>query len=792
MFPTTSRNRILKAIFFFLLSLISFPLLGNDFPGTIAQNETVQIWTDESGVPNVVASSTAGAYWGYGYVLARERMFQLELLRRSVKGTLSELFGKSFVEADYTARRDGVSEKEMAECLSRSPESFKVVLSAFTSGINVAVTAALRRKIRVDPAFAIIGIKPDTFSEIDILNIFAGTMAVQFNDFTQELDNLHFLNSRVKQLGAKNASRIFEDVVFFDDPLTCSTLGPLLSAPTQIRHPALIPYYENPSMESIQSPTLRNRKRNQMLKTLGIPEKSGSYAVALSNRIKGKSEAFILAGPQMGYFKPSALFEIGLHTPEFDLIGATPAGYLAILFGANRKLGFTATAGVANLVDIIAFRPSKNDPNILVSGNFKVSKRSREEKIFVRGEKKPAIKIVEETDLGPVFAVEGKVHFVKNRGWKDRIIDSYAAWFDSNHSKNLDEWFKASDRMALSINWIGADSEGRLGYSYCGLGKTRKSFGDDRLPAPGPTDFQYPDIRVSGQEPKLGYYVNWNSPPFDGFRNGDLQTAWGRDQRTGFLEEIVGNNRDKWSVDFLKDLDRKIAFQDLRAYFFRDVLCRFIKSDALSKHYQDAFAQLTGWDGTRKISGGSPLFDHPGAGIFDAFWTKLFTMVFSKPMGDFLWMISSDPTWTQSSIIYSALKGTTNFDYFKGTSPGEVITSAFKGAVDSLASEGKPIPCVPCPPMEFQGANHVGAPTQVSPATFTPFMNRGSIVQIMSLTPKAIEVWAVLPPGNGTFGGFEKDQLSDFENFKYRKRPLLLEDVRRSAKFLQVIRYSDN
>jgi len=750
----------------------------------------VQIYTDCAGVPHVVAETTAGAYWGFGYSLAKDRMFQLEILRRSVNGTLSELFGINFVEADYIARRDGISKTELYAGFKDVSPDFREALGAFTNGINAAIKACNEKKILEDAAFSAVGVKPTFFTESDLLNIFAGTMAVRYNDFTQELDNLHLLSSLVRRFGSKTASNIFEDVVFFEDPSVYSTLDEFPGFKPQLRHMPSLPS-NLPSTESLNSPTLRSRKKNEHLKTLGIPDKSGSYAVVLSNRSRGKKEALLLGGPQMGYFKPSALYEVGLHTPKFDLVGTTPVGYFPLIFGTNRNIGFTATAGVANLVDIVSLSSDSKEPDTLVGRDIKIRKTVRRESIKVKGQKQPIIKIVETTSLGPIIAVEGRINYIKHRGWSNHITSSYAAWFDSNHSDTLNAWLNVSDGMALSINWLGADRVGHIAYSYCGVGKSRRSFGDDRLPCNRPAEFPYPDLRISAMNPPSGFFTNWNCPPISSFRDGDMQTGWGHDQRTAFLAKHITENRDCWSIDFLNDLDRKIAFTDQRAFFYLTPLLEFIKQESLSPLGASAFHLLARWDGTRTDVNRDGLFDSPAPGLFDAFWIRLFNALFAKYLGDFIWMIASDPTWTQSSIVTKALKGNSRYDYLEGRIAADFVTEIFQAAVDSLASEGKPLPLLPCPAMEFPGSNYVGASTRVVPATFTPFMNRGSDIQIMSLSPDAVKIWGILPPGNTAQGPHQSDQINDFRDFRYRERFLTLSEVKRNARGISLIKIVD-
>ncbi|GAB4276905.1 MAG: penicillin acylase family protein [Candidatus Rifleibacteriota bacterium] len=770
-------RRIVRLLITMMLLLTVQSLFAYDFEVLQRQSDFVKIWHDDAGTPHVVASSTYGAYFGYGYCLGRDRMFQLELLRKSTEGTLSEVFGKDYIEVDYMARRDAVPFAELEAGLAKCSMKFKTALSGFTDGINRAIEECRKNRFRQDPAFEKAGITPSPFSEIQILNIFAGTMAARYNDFSQELDNQHFLTSLVKKFGARTASNIFEDVVFYEDPKVYTTLGEVPYFKPGFRFPTRTSphgFYTEP----LYSPTLRNRKRNEELRKLGIPDKSGSYAVVLSNLYKGEKKAWILGGPQMGYFKPSAVYSIGLHTPEFDIVGTTPVGYIMIMFGANRFIGFTATAGVGNLVDIIALRQDPADDKNLLGENFSCTKQTRLEQIYVKGQKAPVLREVYETDLGPVIAIEGDTWYVKNRGWRGFVVSSYEGWFDSTFAPDLDKWFAASDRNALSINWLGADRQGNIGYVHCGMGKSRKSFGDDRLPVSSPTVFPAPDFRLAGRNPATGFYVNWNCPPVKGYRNGDLQSGWAADQRTKYIADHVNINHNSWSVDYLIQLDKDIAFTDLRAYFFKDLLIKFIDSSMFTPVQQRAMEALVDWNNLRTDNDEDGKFDHPGAGVFDQFFNDLYGALIGNTLGDFAWMAASDPTWTQSALLARAILGDSFHDYLGGKSARDFVTGVFVSSVDKLTRDGLTLPEFDCPPMKFAGVNHVGAPTLNGEAVCSPFMNRGSDIQIMELSPEGIKVFGCMPPGNSSFGKFATNQMKDFKNFVFKPRALTMKEVR--------------
>ena len=65
----------------------------------------VEIVRDTANVPHVFASSDADAYFGLGYAHAQDRLWQMTMLRRTVQGRLSELFGERTLSTDELVRR---------------------------------------------------------------------------------------------------------------------------------------------------------------------------------------------------------------------------------------------------------------------------------------------------------------------------------------------------------------------------------------------------------------------------------------------------------------------------------------------------------------------------------------------------------------------------------------------------------------------------------------------------------------------------------------------------------------
>ena len=98
---------------------------------------SVEIEYDDRGVPHIFATSTDDAVWALGYVVARDRLFQLELQTRATAGTLTEVLGPDALDADRFQRQLGLAwsaDREWAE-LDHGSAAARLV-TAYSRGVN--------------------------------------------------------------------------------------------------------------------------------------------------------------------------------------------------------------------------------------------------------------------------------------------------------------------------------------------------------------------------------------------------------------------------------------------------------------------------------------------------------------------------------------------------------------------------------------------------------------------------------------------------------------------------------
>jgi penicillin amidase len=128
---------------------------------------------DEFGIPRIYAQIRNDAYRILGFVTARDRLFQMDLLRRRSAGRLSEILGPALLDSDRWNRTMGY-EKLAGEILIALPEDQQAVLRAYSQGVNQAITS-----MRALPfEFVLLRFEPEPWREEDSLLVILGMHAM--------------------------------------------------------------------------------------------------------------------------------------------------------------------------------------------------------------------------------------------------------------------------------------------------------------------------------------------------------------------------------------------------------------------------------------------------------------------------------------------------------------------------------------------------------------------------------------------------------------------------------------
>src|SRR4051812_34310816 len=114
------------------------PPLVAQIEGTIeidGLSDAVRIVRDRWGVPHIYARTRDDLFFAQGFVQAQDRLFQMDLWRRSVQGRLSEVLGPNFMERDAMTRRIQYRGDLAAEWDSYGAGT-KAIATAFVRAVN--------------------------------------------------------------------------------------------------------------------------------------------------------------------------------------------------------------------------------------------------------------------------------------------------------------------------------------------------------------------------------------------------------------------------------------------------------------------------------------------------------------------------------------------------------------------------------------------------------------------------------------------------------------------------------
>src|SRR6185436_14149060 len=124
----------------------------------------VTVRRDDRGIPYIEASNDEDLYFAQGYVTASDRLWQMDLQRRSARGELSEIFGQATLAQDKLHRTFGFA-RILDDAAAKMPASFDLPVNAYTKGVNAYIDSLTDKTL--PPEFRILAYKPRRWTAAD-------------------------------------------------------------------------------------------------------------------------------------------------------------------------------------------------------------------------------------------------------------------------------------------------------------------------------------------------------------------------------------------------------------------------------------------------------------------------------------------------------------------------------------------------------------------------------------------------------------------------------------------------
>ncbi len=411
----------------------------------------VEILRDRWGVPHIYAQTLEDLFFAQGYIIAKDRLFQIDLWRRIGTGKLAEALGPSAVDRDRLARAVRWRGSMEQEWSSYGPDT-KRIATSFTSGINAYIRSLSGKRT---PEFQIGDYDPGLWEPEDCLARVAGLLMTR--NLAKEVARVHVL----KLLGLDSMAKYLPP----DPPV-----------------PLEVPKGLDPA--DIGDGILR--VYNQTIGPARFSDQgSNNWVVDGSMTTTGKP---ILANdPHRPVQLPSLRKTVHLVGPGWNAIGAGEPALPGIALGHNEQIAFGFTIVGIDQQDLYVEKLDPANPNRYWYRGAWKDVEIESQSLRVRGQKEPFKIELRYTVHGPVIHEDAARHRAYALRWvgSEPGTAGYLAGLALAQAKNWNEFRKAAERYKVpSENVVYADTSGNIGWQVTGLTPIRKNW-SGLFPVPG-------------------------------------------------------------------------------------------------------------------------------------------------------------------------------------------------------------------------------------------------------------------------------------------------------------------
>ena len=398
----------------------------------------VSIRRDPLGIPHISAENDQDLFFGFGWAMADDRLFQLDWLRRKGHGRLSEIIGRDGLESDRVARTVGLNRIAVAEWERLSAE-VRSVLQAFADGVN-ALIETLGTNVPVE--FDLLDYQPEPWSPVDSLVI--------------EGEFRWYLTGRFPVICMPELARrelgdgpLYREYLLGEEDdeaiLQVGDYEPFVGMPLE------------PVGESVADPDASTGSNNWVISgrrtTTGLP--------------------LLASDPHIAFEAVSCWYEVHLQGGSFNVAGMTYVGMPAIMFGRNENVAWGITNNICSLRDLYQERTSDEHPGCFEFDGKWEAAREHVETIAVR-DAQPETLTVRFSRNGPIVddilpapanesgPVSLKWLGMSQGGWLTALLGMNRASNVAELRESVRPWHVPTFSLVL------ADVEGRIGFHAAG------------------------------------------------------------------------------------------------------------------------------------------------------------------------------------------------------------------------------------------------------------------------------------------------------------------------------------
>jgi penicillin amidase len=556
-------------------------------------DSAVEVRRDRWGVPHIYARTEHDLFFAQGYVAAQDRLWQMEMWRRTAEGRLAEVLGARAVERDRLARLFRYRGSSDAEWAAYGPGA-KAIVTAFVGGVNAYIAQV---KDRPPIEFTMMGFAPEPWTtDVPLARV---TTLSGVSNATNEI-----LRARLISLLGKKAT---EDI--------------LPTEPTRALDP--VPGLD---LSGLDQSSLGGS--SSAYADIAFQRVEGSNNWVVSGKKTRSGKPILANDPHRAITHPSVRYITHLVGPGWNVIGAGEPASPGVSIGHNERIAFGLTIVGMDQQDVYVERIGACPGGVRREAGSGTARSAQPEAtasrcyyhnggwqpiktitdtIRVKGEP-PRIVRLEFTHHGPVVSSDS----ARARAVAIRMVGqepgtaAYLASLQLGRARNWREFQSAMARWRMpSENMIYADVDGNIGWIAAGLMPRRSWSG--LLPVPGDGRFEWGGfVPVSAlpqsYNPASGFIATANNnilPP--GYKT-PIAYDWSSDYRVTRIREVLASRSDFTVADF-----QALQHDDL-SILARSIVPKLVAAaERQGKRDSQAVQMLARWDYRMSRDASAPL-----------------------------------------------------------------------------------------------------------------------------------------------------------------------------------------
>jgi penicillin amidase len=528
----------------------------------------VTVERDQWGVPHIRAGSLEDLVEAQGYVMAQDRLWQMDIMRRAARGQLSEILGPRTLAIDKGFRTLGFTRAAERDVALLDPEPRRAA-EAYARGVNKFIQ---QHQTSLPLEFSLLRYKPQPWQPSDSLLISAYMYRTLSDTWEREL-NRALVTERV---GADRAKELFSEEAAMDhfvvgDPNVANdgsqrsatgddeddddmqpdtVLKAGIGASQSIAAPDNAPDLTSALLPAVQG--FLAESRTEIRRGLG----SNNWVVSGAHTATGKP--LLANDTHLELNIPSIWYEVHLTAPGWNVKGFTFPGAPLVIIGHNDRIAWGFTNNGADVQDLYieSFNPAAPD-EYLVKGVW-TKAEIIDETIHVKGQPDEHFQVTL-TRHGPVVHRDGNKGYALR--WTATEPDGLAGATTFDWLGKAQKWKEFRDTMKRlwgpAQNAVYADVDGNIGYIMAARVPIRKK-GHGEVPVPGDTDdYEWTgyipfDQLPQALNPESGLIATANARVVGPNYKPYLTDRWEEPYRVARIYDLLHDRHDLRPEDMLK------------------------------------------------------------------------------------------------------------------------------------------------------------------------------------------------------------------------------------------------